>query len=119
MSESIMDQLFAACEAADIPIYGTDFLCRTLAILHCYGGGPGAESFRGPVGHAVAMKAGAMLDEAIQKKDWPILEKFRAYVRELQTDRAPWLARTLDKLNIPAKEIRFCECVQPKSPKGA
>lgn len=78
-----------------------------------------SESIRGPVGHAVAMKAGAMLDEAIQKKDWPILEKFRAYVRELQTDRAPWLARTLDKLNIPAKEIRFCECVQPKSPKGA
>lgn len=118
MKSYAISVLFAACEAAEIPIYGTDFLCRTLAILHCYGGGPGSEHFRAPVGHAVAMKAGAMLDDAIRQKNWAIVKKFRDYVHELQTDNASWLEMTLDKLNIPAKEIKFSECVQPKAPKG-
>lgn len=110
-------QMLAACEAAEITIYGTDFLCRALAILHCYGGGPGGEHFRAPVGYAVCKKAEKMLEEAVMKKDWPLIEKLRAYVKQLQADAAPWLPRTLDKLNIPAKEIEFSECIQPKPPK--
>ena len=119
MKSQTMNELLSACDAAEIPIYGTDFLCRTLAILHCYGGGPGGENFRAPLGHAVAMKAGAMLDAAILKKDWSIVKKFQGYVRELQYNKASWLDETLDKLNISPKEITFSECVQPKSPQGA
>lgn len=118
MKSNIMNELLAACEAAEIPIYGEDFLCRVLAILHCYGGGPGSEYFRAGAAYAAAMKAGNMLEEAVMQKNWDIVGSFRAYVRELQADNAPWLNRTLDKLNIPAKEIKFQECVQPKLPRG-
>lgn len=119
MKTDAMNELFAACEAAGLPIYGTDFLCRALAILHCYGGGPGGEYFRAPVSYAAAMKAGKMLEEAVMKKNWPVIEKLHGYVRELQANNADWLERTLDKLNIPAKAIKFSECVQPNSPKGS
>lgn len=119
MKSNTVTALIETCEQAEIPIYGPDFLCRTLAILHCYGGGPGSEHFRAPVGHAVAMRAGAMLDAAIRRKDFATVKKFQNYVRQLQANDAPWLERTLDKLNIPAKEIKFSECVQRKSPEGA
>lgn len=111
MTSETMNELFAAGEAAEMPIYGNDFLYRTLAIVYCYGGGPGGEYFCGRVGHAVAMKAGAMFEEAIRQKNWKIVRKFQSYVRELQTDNAPWLEMTLDKLNIPVQAIKFCECV--------
>lgn len=107
-----MTALLAACDQAGIPIYGPDFLCRTLAILHCYGGGPESEHFRAPVGHAVAMRAGAMLDDAIRRRDFAFIKKFQNYVKELQADKAPWLERTLEKLNIPANEIKFKECIR-------
>lgn len=119
MKSSNMNELFTACEAAEIPVYRTDFLCRVLAILYCYGGGPGSEHFRAPVGHFAAMKAGAMLDEAIRQKKWYIVKKFQTYVKELQANNAIWLKRTLDKLNIPVNEIKFSECLQSKSAKGA
>lgn len=118
MESQTMSALLAACELAEIPIYEPDFLCRTLAILHCYGGGPGSEHFRAPVGYVVAMKASKMLDEAIRRRNFAIVKKFQSYVRELQANDAPWLERTLDKLNIPPKEIKFGECIQRQSPKG-
>lgn len=116
---SVMGQLTAACESAGVPIYGTSFLCKTLAILYCYGGGPGGEYFRAPVGYAVAMKGQKMLEEAILQKNWAIVRLYRNYVRELQSDHADWLQGTLERLNIPVNKIRFSECVQSKSPKGS
>ncbi len=106
----MIDELMAAAEAAGIPIYGTDFLCRTLAILYCYGGGPGSEYFRAPVGMAVVRKASDMLEKAVEENDWSIIETYRSYVRQLQENQAPWLEKTLDRLNIPPKEIKYQEC---------
>lgn len=113
------DEFVSACESAEIPIYGTDFLCRALAVLYCYGGGPGSEHFRAPFQHSLVMRAGKILNRAVMGKDWAVVEKYRKYVRELQADNADWLERTLDRMNIPAKDIKFSECVQPKSPKGS
>lgn len=87
--------------------------------MYCYGGGPCGEHFRAPVGHAVSMKAGVMLEKAVLEKDWEIVKLYRQYVQELQENRADWLEMTLNRLNIPAKEIRFSECLQPKSPEGS
>lgn len=106
----MMQELMDACAAAEIPLYGDDFLCRTLAIIFCYGGGPGGEYFRTPVGKAVVAKAAAMLEKAVRDKDRDKLGLFRTYVRELREDRAPWLKKTLYRLNIPAEEISFKEC---------
>lgn len=112
--KDMMNQLMAACDAAEIPFCGTDFLCRALAVVHCYGGGPGGEYFRAPGANAVAMKAGRMLEEAVLKRDWSVVEKIQEYVRDLQADDAPWLEKTLERLNIPAKDIKFSECLQPE-----
>ena len=118
MAQSMIEQCAAAAEAAGFRIWGADFLCRALAIIYCYGGGPGGEHFRTPLGHTVAMKAGELLDESIRKRNFEVVKKFRGYVHELQQNNASWLEMTLDRLNIPASEIKFSECVQQKSAKG-
>lgn len=105
-----IEKLMKTAEAAGIPLYGRDFMARTLAILYCYGGGPGGERFRAPLAFAVAKKAGAELDRAVIDKDWEFVGKFREYVRDLRANDAPWLEKTLYRLNIPAKEIIRKEC---------
>lgn len=107
-----MREVMDACEVADIPLYGTDFLCRALAILYCYGGGPGGEFFRAPVGYAVSIKGEQMMDTAVREKDWETIKKFRHYVTELQADDASWLERTLERLNIPPQAISYKECLK-------
>lgn len=114
-----LEQLQEVCDAAEVPIYGEDFLCRALAVIHCYGGGPGGEFLRAGVGHHVAMKAGSMLEQAVLEKNWKIIKTFQAYVSDLQNDRAFWLEKTLERLTIPAGVIKFQECLQPKSPQGS
>lgn len=114
-----INELTEACEAGGIPLYGTDFLCRTLAVLYCYGGGPGGEYFRAPLGMAVLGKARSMLEQAVLEKDRAIVELFRQYVRELRQDNAPWLPQTLDKLNIPRAAVKYSECVRPGKPEDA
>ena len=107
----MLEQLAQACESCGIPYRGRDFSCRVLAILHSYGGGPGGEYFRLPLARQAAMKAGALLDEAVLKKDWDFIRAIQEYVAQLRADNAPWLAHTLDLLEIPAKEFVHKECL--------
>jgi len=114
MRISNIGQADIAAQAAGFALYGQDFLCRAMAILYCYGGGPGGEYFRTPLGQHVAGKAAETLDLAVSKKDWKVIKLFRKYVHELQCNRAAWLSRTLDRLNIPENVIKHKECLGAK-----
>lgn len=107
---SFINQYEEAANSCGLKIYGHDFLCRAMAILYCYGGGPGGEYFRTPLGQHIACRASEIIESAVSKKDWNIIKLFQRYVHELQINQASWLNETLFKLNIPENVISYREC---------
>lgn len=114
--KSMIEQCDLAAQSCGLVIHDRDFLCRVMAIIYCYGGGPGGEFLRTPLGQMITLKAARLIEDAVRNRDWEIVKLFRFYVKELQANNAEWLDRTLERMNIPPRVIKFSECVQPAGP---
>lgn len=106
----LIDQLRKAGQAAGLSIVSKDLALRAMAIIWCYGGGPGGEAFRS--GYAgLAAKTGAELLEKIHaENDTEAIHRLRVYVKELRENRAAWFIPTLEKLGI-RERFPFTECI--------